>query len=175
MQCPFCKAADTRVIDSRLAEDGSQVRRRRECPVCFGRFTTFEKAQLATPNVIKRSGDPEPFREDKLRQGIEHAIYKRPVSPEMVDHAVESIMRKMRATGEREVPSRQVGEWVMEELRDLDHVAYVRFASIYRSFEDVNAFREEIEALQKLPTAEQRKLQLPLIDNADKTTRKRQS
>jgi transcriptional repressor NrdR len=172
MQCPFCKAPDTRVIDSRMAEDGSQVRRRRECPACFGRFTTFEKAALATPNVIKRSGDPEPFREDKLRQGIDHAIYKRPVSPEMVDHAVENVMRKMRATGEREVPSRQVGEWVMDELRDLDHVAYVRFASIYRSFEDVNAFREEIERLQTLPTAEQRKSQLPLIE-ADKVVRKR--
>lgn len=173
MQCPFCKAPDTRVIDSRLAEDGSQVRRRRECPLCSGRFTTFEKAQLSMPNVIKRSGDPEPFREDKLRQGIEHAIYKRPVTPEMVDHAVENVMRKMRATGEREVPSRQVGEWVMEELRDLDHVAYVRFASIYRAFSDVNAFREEIERLQTLPTAEQRKVQLPLIDGADKGPRKR--
>lgn len=155
-----------------MAEDGTQVRRRRECPVCFGRFTTFEKAQLQMPYVIKRSGDPEPFREDKLRQGIEHAVYKRPVSMEMVDHAIDSVMRKLRATGEREVPSRQVGEWVMEELRDLDHVAYVRFASIYRSFEDVNAFREEIEALQKLPTAEQRKHQLPLID-PEKVVRKR--
>lgn len=164
MQCPFCKAADTRVIDSRLAEDGTQVRRRRECPACDGRFTTFEKAQLTMPNVIKRSGGPEPFREDKLRAGIAHAIYKRPVTPEAVDHAVESVMRKLRASGEREVPSRQLGEWVMEELRDLDHVAYVRFASIYRAFSDVNAFAEEIEKLQQLPTPEQRKSQLPLID-----------
>lgn len=172
MQCPFCKAADTRVVDSRLAEDGTQVRRRRECPVCAGRFTTFEKAALAMPYIIKRSGDPEPFREDKLRQGIAHAIYKRPVTPEMVDHAVENVMRKLRASGERQVPSRQVGEWVMEELRDLDHVAYVRFASIYRSFEDVNAFREEIERLQKLPTPEQRKHQLPLIE-AEQTVRRK--
>jgi transcriptional repressor NrdR len=172
MQCPFCKAPDTRVVDSRLAEDGTQVRRRRECEKCGGRFTTFERAQLSMPNVVKRSGDPEPFREEKLRQGIEHAIYKRPVSPEAVDHAVESVMRKMRATGEREVPSRKVGEWVMEELRDLDHVAYVRFASVYRAFEDVNAFHAEIERLQTLPSAEERKSQLPLLE-AEATVRRR--
>lgn len=172
MQCPFCKTPDTRVVDSRLAEEGTQVRRRRECEKCSGRFTTFERAQLTMPNVVKRSGDPEPFREDKLREGIGHAIYKRPVSPEMVDHAVDSVMRKLRASGEREVPSRQVGEWVMEELRDLDHVAYVRFASIYRAFQDVNAFREEIERLQAAPTAEQRKSQLPLLA-AEATPRRR--
>jgi len=170
MQCPFCKAVDTRVIDSRLAEDGSQVRRRRECEKCNGRFTTFERAQLSVPHIVKRSGDPEPFDEEKLRRGIEHAIYKRPVSLEAVDHAIENVMRKLRATGEREVASRRVGEWVMEELRDLDHVAYVRFASIYRSFQDVNAFRDEIERLEKLPSAESRKSQLQLIESesADK-------
>lgn len=165
MQCPFCNAADTRVIDSRLAEEGSQVRRRRECAECKGRFTTFERAALAMPNIIKRGGGPEPFDEDKLRRGMSHALFKRPVSPDALDHAVESVMRKLRQSGEREVPSRQLGEWVMEELRDLDHVAYVRFASIYRSFEDVNAFRDEIERLQRLPTAEQRKSQLQLIDS----------
>lgn len=164
MQCPFCRALETRVVDSRLAEEGSQVRRRRECGKCGGRFTTFERAQLSTPHIIKRSGDPEPFDEDKLRRGIEHALYKRPVSPEAVDHAIESVMRKLRASGERELPSRRVGEWVMEELRDLDHVAYVRFASIYRSFEDVNAFRDEIERLERLPSAETRKNQLTLIE-----------
>lgn len=163
MQCPFCNAADTRVIDSRLAEDGTQVRRRRECAVCKGRFTTFERAALAMPNIIKRGGSPEPFDEDKLRRGFESALYKRPVSPDAIDHALESVMRKLRQSGEREVPSRQVGEWVMEELRDLDHVAYVRFASIYLSFEDLNAFREEIERLQHLPTAEQRRSQMSLI------------
>jgi transcriptional repressor NrdR len=169
VQCPFCKAPDTRVVDSRLAEDGTQVRRRRECETCNNRFTTFERAQLSMPNVVKRSGDPEPFREEKLRQGIEHAIYKRPVTPEAVDHAVDAVMRKLRASSEREVPSRQVGEWVMEELRDLDHVAYVRFASIYRSFEDVNAFREEIERLQALPSAQERRSQLPLIEETEIT------
>lgn len=163
MQCPFCNAADTRVIDSRLAEDGTQVRRRRECAVCKGRFTSFERAQLTMPYIVKRGGSPEPFDEDKLRRGFESALYKRPVSPDAIDHAIESVMRKLRKTGEREVPSRQVGEWVMEELRDLDHVAYVRFASIYLSFEDLNAFREEIDRLQHLPTAEQRRSQLPLI------------
>ncbi|AXQ29051.1 transcriptional repressor NrdR [Solimonas sp. K1W22B-7] len=164
MQCPFCKAPDTRVIDSRLAEDGTQVRRRRQCERCDGRYTTFEKAQLQMPNIVKRSGDPEPYAEDKLRRGIESACYKRLVTAEQMDHAIESVERKLRASTEREVPSRLVGEWVMEELRDLDHVAYVRFASIYRRFEDVNAFREEIEKLQKMPTAEQRRSQMSLIE-----------
>ncbi|HWU67291.1 MAG TPA: transcriptional regulator NrdR [Stenotrophobium sp.] len=168
MQCPFCKAPDTRVIDSRLAEDGTQVRRRRGCERCEGRFTTFERAQLSMPLIVKRSGEPEPFNEDKLRRGIESAVYKRPVTPEQVDHALESIMRKLRSSGEREVPSGRVGEWVMEELRDLDHVAYVRFASIYRKFEDVNAFREEIERLEKLPSLELRRNQLILIKTDDK-------
>lgn len=171
MQCPFCKTPDTRVIDSRLAEDGTQVRRRRECEKCSGRFTTFEKAQLQMPSILKRSGDPEPYAEDKLRRGIESACYKRPVTGEQIDHAIENVERKLRASTEREIPSRLVGDWVMEELRDLDHVAYVRFASIYRRFEDVNAFREEIERLQNMPTAEQRRSQLPLID-ADSRPRK---
>jgi transcriptional repressor NrdR len=164
VQCPFCKAPDTRVVDSRLAEDGAQVRRRRECVVCEGRFTTFERAQLSLPMVVKRGGEPEPFDEEKLRRGIGHALYKRPVRPERVDQAVENILRKLRASGEREVASRRIGEWVMDELRDLDHVGYVRFASIYRSFDDVNAFRDEIERLEQLPTAEHRENQLPLIE-----------
>ncbi|WP_420466091.1 transcriptional regulator NrdR [Panacagrimonas sp.] len=168
MQCPFCNAADTRVVDSRLAEEGTQVRRRRECADCKGRFTTFERAQLSMPNIIKRGGSPEPFDEDKLRRGFASALYKRPVSPDAVDHAVEAVMRKLRQSGEREVASMQLGEWVMEQLRDMDHVAYVRFASVYRSFEDVNAFREEIERLQQLPTVEQRKSQMQLIESMDR-------
>jgi transcriptional repressor NrdR len=164
VQCPFCRAPDTRVIDSRLAEEGEQVRRRRECERCGQRFSTFEKAQLLMPGIAKRSKGVEPFKEDKLRRGIESACFKRPVTPEQIDHALDSVMRKLRVTGEREVPSRQVGEWVMEELHDLDHVAYVRFASIYRNFEDVNAFGEEIKRLQNMPTSEQRKSQLKLID-----------
>jgi transcriptional repressor NrdR len=163
MQCPFCKAPDTRVIDSRLYEEGTQVRRRRECPLCGNRFTSFERAQLTMPFVLKSSGKPEPFEESKLRRGIESALYKRPVPQEAVDHCIDKVMRKLRASGEREVPSRRVGEWVMDELRDLDHVAYVRFASIYRSFQDANAFREEIDRLEKLPSAELRRSQLSLI------------
>lgn len=165
MQCPFCKALDTRVIDSRLAEDGTQVRRRRECEKCSGRFTTFEKAQLSMPYVIKRGGQTEPFGEDKLRRGVETALYKRPVKAEAIDHAIEAVIRKLRATGEREVSSHRIGEWVMQELHDLDHVAYVRFASIYRSFDDVNAFQEEIRKLKAMPSAEERKSQLPLIEH----------
>lgn len=167
MQCPFCKAPDTRVIDSRLAEEGEQVRRRRECERCGQRFSTFEKAQLLMPSIVKRNGDVVSFKEDKLRHGIESACFKRPVTDEQIDHAMDSVMRKLRVSGEREVPSRQVGEWVMEELHDLDHVAYVRFASIYRNFEDVNAFGEEIKRLQNMPTQEQRKSQLKLIDPDD--------
>ncbi|MGH8539124.1 MAG: ATP cone domain-containing protein, partial [Stenotrophobium sp.] len=124
--------------------------------------------QLSMPLIVKRSGEPEPFNEDKLRRGIESACFKRPVTPGQIDHALDSVMRRLRHSGERELPSRQVGEWVMEELRDLDHVAYVRFASIYRKFEDVNAFREEIERLEKLPSLELRRSQLTLIKTDDK-------
>lgn len=163
MQCPFCKADDTRVVDSRVAEDGAVVRRRRECESCNNRFTTFEKAQLQMPNIVKRDGPPEPFVEDKLRRGLDRALYKRPVTPESIDHAIEKISRKLRSTAEREVPSRRIGEYVMEELRDLDHVAYVRFASIYHRFEDAHAFRDAVERLLAMPTLEERKSQLPLI------------
>lgn len=163
MHCPFCGHGDTRVIDSRLVEDGAQVRRRRECGACMNRFTTFERAQLSLPVIIKRDDSREPFDEDKLRRGMERALYKRPVSAEQVDHIVERILRRLRAHGEREVSSQQVGDWVMEELRDLDRVAYVRFASIYRRFQDVDQFREEIEQLERVPTPELRRSQLPLI------------
>jgi transcriptional repressor NrdR len=164
MHCPFCKADDTRVVDSRVAEDGAQVRRRRECEKCGARFTTFEKAQLSMPMILKRDGNPEPFDEEKLRRGLERALYKRPVGPDAVDRALENIQRKLRGSSERQVPSHRVGEWVMEELRDLDQVAYVRFASIYRQFQDANEFREEVERLLAFPSAEQRRSQLPLID-----------
>ena len=167
MQCPFCRAAETRVIDSRLADDGSQVRRRRECMECTQRFTTFEKAQLSMPLIVKRDGTREPFNESKLRHGMERALYRRPVSTEQVDHVIETIMRQLRATGEREVESGQLGEWVMVQLRDLDQVAFVRFASIYRRFEDVNEFREEIEQLERMPSPELRKNQMSLIRAED--------
>lgn len=148
MHCPFCTAQDTRVVDSRLAAEGDKVRRRRECPRCGARFTTYEVAELLMPQVIKRDNRREAFSEDKLRAGMMRALEKRPISAEQVEAAIQRIKNRIRASGERELHSRGLGEWVMDELRELDQVAYVRFASVYRSFQDVNAFREEIERLQ---------------------------
>jgi transcriptional repressor NrdR len=149
MHCPYCSHPETKVIDSRPAGDGLQVRRRRECERCAERFTTFETAQLAMPAIIKRDGRRQPFDEEKLRRGLRKALEKRPVSDEQVESAVERIGRALRATGEREVSSRRLGELVMDALRDLDQVAYVRFASVYRSFEDIDAFRHEVEKLHR--------------------------
>lgn len=125
------------------------------------------------PYVLKRGDTPEPFDEDKLRRGLERALYKRPVTPEQIDHVIEQITARVRSHGEREIHSRLIGEWVMEELRELDQVAFVRFASIYRSFQDVEAFREEIERLKKLPSREARRSQLPLIEPAPRDSGKR--
>ncbi|HEX5359612.1 MAG TPA: transcriptional regulator NrdR [Fluviicoccus sp.] len=155
MHCPFCSAADTKVIDSRLVAEGEQVRRRRECPVCNERFTTFETAELVTPRVIKSDGSRVPFDEEKLRRSMLHALQKRPVSIEQIDSAVQQILHQLRATGEREVKSRLIGELVMEALRRLDQVAYVRFASVYRDFQDVAAFRDEIDRLSPPETGVQ--------------------
>ena len=164
MHCPFCDHEETKVIDSRLASEGSQVRRRRECHSCGERFTTFESAELVMPKVIKRDGTRIPFDESKLRSGFERALEKRPVNAEDVEAAIARIAHKLRALGEREVKSRQIGEWVMDELAELDQVAYVRFASVYRSFQDVNAFREEIERLEKSPLEEAiRRKQISLL------------
>ncbi|HET7315471.1 transcriptional regulator NrdR [Salinisphaera sp.] len=163
MQCPFCDERATRVVDSRLAAEGSQVRRRRECPNCHTRFTTFETAELLMPRIVKNDGTPEPFDVDKLRRGITRALYKRPVGPEAVDTAVSHIRQRLRSDSERDVASRRLGEWVMEELRELDQVAYVRFASVYRRFEDVQAFREEIERLEATPGRDTG--QMSLIDS----------
>ncbi len=149
MHCPFCGNDDTKVIDSRLAAEGQQVRRRRECVTCNERFTTFESAELVMPRIIKQDGRRVPFDENKLRTGLTRALEKRPVSAERIEAALTHVMHKLRAAGEREVAARQVGEWVMDELRDIDQVAYVRFASVYRSFQDIDAFREEIERLEK--------------------------
>lgn len=162
MHCPFCQYEDTRVIDSRLTEDGATVRRRRECPACAERFNTFETAELKLPAIVKSGERREAFDENKLRISFERALQKRPVSSAAVDVAVRAVMDDLRKRGEREVPSRQLGELVMRELKQLDQVAYVRFASVYRRFEDVHAFREEIEKLERdLPGLED--LQLPLI------------
>lgn len=148
MHCPFCAHEETKVIDSRLAGEGSQIRRRRECLKCAERFTTFETAELVMPQVVKSDHAREPFDEHKLRAGLLKALEKRPVSSEAVEEAVSRICHKIRNLGEREIQARQIGELVMEELRHLDEVAYVRFASVYRSFQDVEAFREEVERLR---------------------------
>ena len=161
MHCPFCQHEDTRVIDSRLAEDGGTVRRRRECPHCGERFNTFETADLKLPTIVKSGERRETFDERKLRVSFERALQKRPVTSDAVDAAVRAIVNDLRRSGDREVPSREVGELVMRELKNLDQVAYVRFASVYRSFEDVHAFREEIEKLERdLPGLETLQLQL---------------
>ena len=149
MHCPFCGAVDTRVIDSRLVSEGNHVRRRRECVTCEERFTTYESAELVMPRIIKQGGIREPFNEDKLLAGLTKALEKRPVGIEKVEEAINRIKTTLRATGEREIPSRDVGEEVMKELRELDEVAFVRFASVYRSFKDLNEFRQEIDRLSR--------------------------
>ncbi len=163
MHCPFCSNPDTRVIDSRLLGEGDQVRRRRECQGCKARFTTYETAELSLPRIIKSDGRRETFNDEKLRGGILKALEKRPVAMERVEDSINQVKRKVRETGEREIGSRRLGELVMDALRNLDQVAYVRFASVYRSFEDVRAFLEEIESLENdLPPA-LREQQLDLL------------
>ena len=154
MHCPFCAAEDTKVIDSRLVAEGDQVRRRRECLSCAERFTTYEMAELVLPRVIKQNGSREPFDESKLRAGLLRALEKRPVSVEDVEAHINHIKNALRATGEREVRSLVVGELVMATLKKLDQVAYVRFASVYRSFQDIAEFRNEIERLEAEPAAD---------------------
>jgi transcriptional repressor NrdR len=149
MRCPFCSAQDTRVIDSRLANEGDQVRRRRECIACKERFTTFEVAELSLPKIIKRDGVRESFDENKLRSGMQRALEKRPVKSEDIEAAISRIKKQMTACGERELSADEVGEMVMKELSGLDHVAFVRFASVYRSFQDVSEFTDMINALKK--------------------------
>jgi transcriptional repressor NrdR len=165
MHCPFCQHEDTRVIDSRMSDDGATIRRRRECERCGERFNTFETAEIKLPAVIKNDGRREPFDERKLRTSFDLALHKRPVSSDAVDVAMRVVIDDLRKSGEREVPSRQIGERVMRALKKLDQVAFVRFASVYRSFEDVQAFREEIERLERdLPTMEG--VQMPLIGDS---------
>ncbi len=148
MYCPFCNHEETKVIDSRLAGEGQQIRRRRECLKCSERFTTFETAELVMPRIVKNDATRQPFDEQKLRNSLLKALEKRPVSSEALDAAVVHICQKLRSLGEREVPSRYVGELAMEELHRMDEVAYVRFASVYRSFQDLEEFREEIERMR---------------------------
>lgn len=171
MHCPFCQHEDTRVIDSRVSEDGSTIRRRRECEHCSERFNTFEVAELKLPAIVKSDGRREGFDERKLRTSFDRALQKRPVSSEQIDGAVRSVVHALRLSGERELASLRVGEFVMAELKKLDQVAYVRFASVYRKFEDVQAFREEIERLERdLPGLEG--LQLPLLEETSDKARR---
>jgi transcriptional repressor NrdR len=169
MHCPFCGKQDTKVIDSRLASEGAQVRRRRECLDCNERFTTFESAELVMPRIIKSNNAREPFDEEKLIAGMTRALEKRPVMSDAVDGAISRLQHRLRASGEREIAARMLGEWVMNELRELDEVAYVRFASVYRSFEDVKAFREEIDRLESQPTAEDKKDQISLLPDEEES------
>ena len=167
MKCPFCSASETRVIDSRLVREGDKVRRRRECMACNERFTTYEYAELNYPRITKTDVPRYTFSEDKLRSGILRALEKRPVEMDRVELAISHVMHKLRASGERELKSRKVGDWVMDELRLMDQVAYVRFASVYRSFEDVRAFLEEIERLENELPPDLRKDQLDLLPSSD--------
>jgi transcriptional repressor NrdR len=147
MYCPFCHAEETKVVDSRLVADGAQVRRRRECLECHERFTSFEIAELIMPLIVKRDGRREPFSIENLRSGMLRALEKRPVSVDDLDVAVTSITQEIRSRGEREIDSQFVGELVMQELYRLDHVAYVRFASVYKRFKDVSDFRQTIDQM----------------------------
>lgn len=149
MWCPFCNHDDTRVVDSRVTGDGMQIRRRRECAKCAARFNTYESPELKAPRIIKANGEREAFSEDKLRAGMLRALEKRPVETQKIERAIRTLLKEIRGAEDAEIPSSLIGEWVMRELSHLDQVAYVRFASVYRSFEDVQAFRDEIERLEK--------------------------
>ena len=163
MYCPFCSHEETKVIDSRLAADGRQVRRRRQCLDCNERFTTFETAELVMPRLIKSDSSRQPFDENKLRNSMIRALEKRPVPADEFEQAIGRLVHRLRTMGEREVPSRLVGELVMEELRSLDEVAYVRFASVYRSFQDVTEFQDEIKRLQEISSASASREQMSLL------------
>ena len=144
MKCPFCGASDTQVVETRLGEDGTSIRRRRRCAVCDKRFTTYETAEVRLPTVVKQLGERQDFSREKLREGFRRALHKRPVPTELVDEAIQRVVQKLLALGEREVTSRYVGELVMAELKRLDKVAYIRFASVYRAFQDIDDFRDAI-------------------------------
>ncbi len=150
MRCMYCEAEDTKVIDSRLVGVGKQVRRRRRCLHCGERFTTYENAELSLPRIVKRDGSRVNFDEQKLRAGMLRALEKRPVAAESIEAVIQQVKHKLQGIGDREVPARMIGEWVMLALRSLDEVAYVRFASVYRSFQDVKAFKEEIDRLTEV-------------------------
>ncbi|QSX78585.1 transcriptional regulator NrdR [Agrilutibacter solisilvae] len=171
MHCPFCQHTDTRVIDSRVSDDGATIRRRRVCEACGERFSTLETVELKLPVIVKSDGRREAFDARKLRSGFDRALQKRPVSEEQIETAVRAVVHHLRMTAERELDSRRVGEFVMAELRKLDHVAYVRFASVYRAFEDVADFREVLDRLEhETPPTEG---QLTLLDEEADTGKRR--
>ncbi len=151
MKCPFCGHDETAVVDTRLSDEGDIVRRRRKCNVCDKRFTTYERAEIRLPQVVKKNGSRTEFSRDKLRASLELALRKRPVSADLVEAAIGEIEEKLLSSGEREVPSQQVGELVMRELKKLDKVAYIRFASVYRNFEDIDAFSKAIKEVSPSP------------------------
>ena len=163
MHCPFCANEETKVIDSRLAGEGRQIRRRRQCLDCNERFTTFETAELVMPRLVKSDYSRQPFDENKLRYSMVRALEKRPVPSDALEQSIGRLVHKLRTMGEREVPSRLVGDLVMEELRALDEVAYVRFASVYRRFQDVTEFEEEIKRLQRISEAAASREQMSLL------------
>jgi transcriptional repressor NrdR len=148
MRCPFCKTDETKVVDSRLVAEGDQVRRRRECMSCHQRFTSYETAELLMPSIIKHDGSREPFNEQKLRSGMMRALEKRPVSSDQIELAINQIKHFLQSTGERELKSFEVGKCVMEQLRELDKVAYVRYASVYLSFQDIDEFQKALDQLR---------------------------
>jgi len=168
VHCPFCSHVETKVIDSRLAGEGLQVRRRRECQSCGERYTTFESAELVMPRVVKRDGRREPFDELKLRAGITRALEKRPVKSEDIEESIGRVIHRLQTVGEREVTGRLVGDLVMEELHGLDEVAYVRFASVYRSFQDITEFQEEIQKLRARPSPQEEREQMSLLPDDEK-------
>ncbi|MBK1694439.1 transcriptional regulator NrdR [Chromatium weissei] len=163
MRCPFCGEQETKVIDSRLCNEGDQVRRRRQCMDCKERFTTYEAAELSLPRIVKRDGNRVPFDDRKLRLGMMRALEKRPISTERIDQALAHIQRHLMSSGECEVSSAWLGELAMDELRQIDQVAYLRFASVYRKFSNVNAFCEEIARLERQPALDFNCLQLELL------------
>lgn len=166
MYCPFCNHEETKVIDSRLTGEGRQIRRRRQCNNCGERFTTFESAELVMPRVIKSDNRREPFDENKVRDSMRRALEKRPVATDDFEQAIGTLLHRLRTMGEREIPARLIGDLVMEALRDLDDVAYVRFASVYRSFQDVTEFEEEIQKLQQISAADAARDQMSLLPEA---------
>ena len=151
MRCPFCHSEDTQVLDTRASEEGDSIRRRRRCNACDKRFTTYERVELAMPVIVKKNGSRTEFETAKLRASLMLALRKRPVSADAVDGAIQRIEEKLRSSGEREIVSGQIGELVMRELKRLDKVAYIRFASVYRSFEDVSEFRDAIDEIDVEP------------------------